>query len=728
MLVAGGVLMLLSGVAKIHWPGPVPVVLAALGGLPLVGLSFVVLLRSGLWAAPILGITLAIGVLVDAVRRAPAAETRWNTIPSIAAAAAVGTGAYGVLGLLAPHTVPVAPASWLAAIHRPLSLAMLGAPALLILGWVLPHIRAATQIAAAIPLGILAVGLAFTGRWPGVVVYGVPAVFLAAQPLLQRMMDRRVAERHAEPPASARFEVATEAAVWGFVVMMALVGIVAQAPEERLALAVLTLITSAFTVSWYHLRSLRVSRMQQTVIGVAVYSFLGAVLVQVTGGMRSPYFFVYTLPIIAIAWTRAPKAIIVPLAIPLAALLLETVLGLRAGASPIGAMLAAALPRAAGLLLISGFSYLLARRALDEQTRVREAHLRLQTVMDHMAEGLVAVDAQGRVTMSNPAVRTLLGLGGDLTGHSLSDVLSLRRMDGSRMGWSDHPVGRALAGHRVPAERVIAAGPEGPIPLAVAATPLAGMHGPQGAIVLLRDARAEVEMERMRDDFFFIASHELRTPLTIMKGNLEMALEGASDGPTKTAVQEALASVARLARMVNDFLDAARLEHGAVAMRIEEGFLPDLVRQALATIRPDAERKGLALVYRETPAPPAVRMDVERTLQILLNLLGNSVRYATEGRIEVWHESDGGVVETLVRDAGPGIAPEHHERLFTRFGQVERGLTRGSGGSGLGLYISRKLAEQMGGTVVLKQSAPGQGSTFALRLAAAGSPRPDGRT
>jgi signal transduction histidine kinase len=270
----------------------------------------------------------------------------------------------------------------------------------------------------------------------------------------------------------------------------------------------------------------------------------------------------------------------------------------------------------------------------------------------------------------------------------------------------------------VPTERVTATHPEGPLPLAIAATPLADGRGGSAAIVLLRDVRAEVELERMRDDFFFIASHELRTPLTVMKGNLELAQEAAPDGPLRKTIAEALASVLRLIRIVNDYLDAARLDHGTLTVRLEDGFMADLVRQAVETIRPDAERKGLQIAYRESAGLPAVRMDVERTLQILLNLLGNSVRYTSRGHIEVWHEVHDGMVETLVRDTGAGIAPEHHARLFTRFGQVGRGLTRTSGGSGLGLYISRKLAEQMGGSVVLKHSAPGQGSTFALRLPA----------
>jgi signal transduction histidine kinase len=130
----------------------------------------------------------------------------------------------------------------------------------------------------------------------------------------------------------------------------------------------------------------------------------------------------------------------------------------------------------------------------------------------------------------------------------------------------------------------------------------------------------------------------------------------------------------------------------------------------------------VTLTSARPAALPPVRMDAERTLQILVNLIGNGIRYTARGGIEITHVVEDGAVETHVRDTGVGIAPEHHPRLFTRFGQIERGLTRAPGGSGLGLYISRKLAEQMGGTVVLKESAPGRGSTFVLRLPVAAVP------
>jgi two-component system phosphate regulon sensor histidine kinase PhoR len=725
VFVMGGVLALLSFAARNRWPAPLAVGLAVLGALPLLGMSAAVVAGGGPWLAPITGLALGLGMVVDAFRRAgpePTADQAARPVPTLAAVVAAVTAVFGVQALFLAHTLRISPASWLGAAREPLGAALLAGAVALAVGWVVPRLRAASQVLGALPLLVVAAGLIPVGRWPGTLAYGLLGAALAAEPALHRVLRQRIAERAEESRAVADYEVATETAAWGFVTLIALAGIVGTDGENRLALAVLALVTSLFTIYWFHLRSVRGAGLSRTITGVSIYSFLVAFLVALTGGMRSPYFFVYTLPIIALAWTRAPQTIIVPLAIPLAAVLTETALAWTGRDEPAGVLAAVAAPRVAGLLLVTGFSYLLARRNLGEQQRARAAHLQLQTVVENMAEGLVTVDAGGRVTLCNAAAATLLGSPAPVPGRRLGDLLVLQQPDGAPFGPRDHPLHRGLAGQRVPWQRARAITAAGATPIEVAVSPLADAQGPGGAVVLLRDVRAEVEMERMRDDFFFIASHELRTPLTVMKGNLELAVEAAADPGLRRTIEEALASVARLIRMVNDFLDAARLEQGSIAMRVEDVALPDLVRQAAETLRADADRKGIALVYRPAPLP-LVRADAERTLQILLNLLGNSVRYTTEGRVEVWHEVRDAAVETYVRDTGPGIAAEHHDRLFTRFGQVERGLTRTSGGSGLGLYISRRLAEAMGGSVRLVRSAPGEGSTFALALpiAAAGA-------
>lgn len=721
LFIAGGILTLLSYATKHRWPRVVPVALAVPGVLPLALLSAAIMWHARIWPATTLGLLFGAGVIVDAVRPLARPEGRWSHVPTIAVVAGLVTIGQGFLGFVTPASMRV-PHTALLGTHRVVaSVLMFAATAALITGWLSPRRRAATQVLAAIPLALYAAGFGLIGRWPGAATYGLLAVFLGLEPWLQGALRRRLYERDREPALVADYEVATEVAAWGFVMIIVFAGAVASSSEARFGLVVLAAVTTIFTLSWFHFRSVREAGLQQTVVGSAVYSFFIAIFVSLTGGIRSPLFFVYLLPIIALAWTRAPKAIAIPVVIPLSALLTEGVYALYAGRITPAVAIGETLPRAGGLVLVSAIAYMLARRNLDDQNRTRAVNLQLQAVLGNMDEGLVTVDATSRITLCNEAARSLLGTRDDVAGRPIHDILALRRLDGTPMAAASDPVRRALAGQKVPWERLLVSRAPGTA-LAVSATPLADSHGTTGAIVLLRDVRTEIEMERLRDDFFFIASHELRTPLTIMKGNLEIAAETAPEGVVRQTIAEALASVMRLIRMVNDYLDAARLEHGTLSMRVEEGHLADLVRQAVETIRPDADRKGLAVTYRETPGLPAVRLDLDRTLQILLNLLGNSLRYTAQGHIEVWHEVHDGVVETLVRDTGAGIAPEHHARLFTRFGQVERGLTRGSGGSGLGLYISQKLAEQMGGTVVLTHSVPGEGSTFALRLMAAGPP------
>jgi PAS domain S-box-containing protein len=717
VLVAGGVCTLLSYALRSRWTGRAPLLFAVLGAAPLISFGITFALRGALWSPPVVAIILGLAIIYDTLRASVPQHEQPRRLSSLGWLMLGLAIIHGLLALAVPGGLRLPGPSWLVNYRTIFGVSMLIAAEALAVAWFWPRGKPAMQIVASLPFLVLAVAFAMTRRQPAALTYAVLASALALETPLLDMMRRRLNERTNQPRGVTLYEITTEGAAWCFVVISAIAAATEPAVDRRFGVSVLALSVSAFTIFWFHFRSVQGARMVHTVMATAVYSFFGAVLVQLTGGLRSPYFFIYWLPVIALAWTRLPETIVIPLTIPIATMLTETMLAFRDSSTPPG-FVTLVIARVGGLLMIAGFSYALARRNQDDHTRARAARDQLETVLANMAEGLVAVDSQGVITICNPQARQLLGLEADPLGQLLSNVLKLRTNDGRAVEGSDHPVRRALDGDRVDWEQLLKSGSAGSLPVAVAATPMSRPSGERGAIVLIRDVRAEVEMDRMRDDFFFIASHELRTPLTVMKGNLEMALEIVSDGPLKKTIAESLNSVGRLIRMVNDFLDAARLEHGSIKLRMEESFLPDLVRQAVETMRPDAKRKGLEIHYQPVSGLAPVYMDAERTLQILLNLLGNAVRFTVRGRIDVSHTMVGDVVETLVRDTGPGIPQEQHGRLFTRFGQVDRGLTRTGGGSGLGLYISLKLAEQMGGTVVLKHSVPGEGSTFALRLRA----------
>ncbi|MDR7532477.1 MAG: PAS domain-containing sensor histidine kinase [Armatimonadota bacterium] len=693
--------------------------LAALATLPFVA-TLVHAAHMRVWMGVALAGAFALGLLLDTARP-------WHGVgraPRCSALAGVGLAtalAFAGLGLIAPGAFGWPAGAWLADALPYLIGGMGAAAALLAAGAVLPRARALAHAGAALPFLALAVGAGTIGRWVGVVTYGMLGAGLALEPWLLGLLQHRIQHRQAQSQSVAVFEFATEAVAWGFTLLVALVALLTDDPGRRVWLGAVTVASSLFTTAWYHLVP-ATGGICRTVFAATVYSALTTAFVWLTGGVHSPYFFLVFLPTLTLAWTHAPRTIIVPAVLPVAGMLAEAVLAVRSGVPAPGTVVAVGVPRLVGLLLVSGLAYVLAMRNLQGRRKVEESHRQLQTVLTHMAEGLVCTDSAGRIQLCNPVAAALVGrTPEDVHGAPMTVAMPFRQLDGAPLAPAAHPLRRALGGQPVPWLRVqLAATPA--LPVAVTATPLRDDGHLRGAVVLLRDARAEVEMERVREDFFFIASHELRTPLTVMKGNLEMALEADPPEAVRAALEDALASTTRLIRMVNDFLDAARLEHGALTVRVEDGDLCLLVQQAIDTLRPDAERKGLMLTYVAPAALPPVRMDAERTLQILVNLIGNGIRHTTRGGVEITHAVEDHVVETCVRDTGAGIAPEQHERLFTRFGQLERGLTRTTGGSGLGLYISRKLAEQMGGTVVLKASTVGRGSTFALRLPAAAVP------
>jgi CheY-like chemotaxis protein len=184
---------------------------------------------------------------------------------------------------------------------------------------------------------------------------------------------------------------------------------------------------------------------------------------------------------------------------------------------------------------------------------------------------------------------------------------------------------------------------------------------------------------------------------------------------------ERVASASRsLLAIVNDVLDFSKLEAGEVSLAPRATAPAVLVSEAVELFEQAAAEKGLALAFEaDEDLPAAVRVDPERTRQVLVNLIGNAVKFTDHGGVSVRlvYDAATGRLAVAVADTGPGIPAAHRERLFQRFTQVDGSSTRSKGGSGLGLSISRKLAQAMGGEISLK-SRVGRGSTFTLVLPA----------
>ena len=233
-------------------------------------------------------------------------------------------------------------------------------------------------------------------------------------------------------------------------------------------------------------------------------------------------------------------------------------------------------------------------------------------------------------------------------------------------------------------------------------------------------ARQEAEVaNRVKAEFLASMSHELRTPLNAIGGYVDL-VEMGIHGPVTPAQREALGRVKmsqqHLLTLINDVLTFARVEAGRIDLDLREHAASALLATIEPLVAPLAEAKQIALSVGGCDPSVVLVADAERTRQVLLNLVGNAIKFTQPGgRVQLECEQRGGWVEIRVADDGPGIAPEKQQSIFDPFVQVERSFSNPREGVGLGLAISRDLARAMGGELGVA-SVPGAGSTFVLQL------------
>ena len=226
--------------------------------------------------------------------------------------------------------------------------------------------------------------------------------------------------------------------------------------------------------------------------------------------------------------------------------------------------------------------------------------------------------------------------------------------------------------------------------------------------------RELAEASRAKDEFLANTSHELRTPLNSILGLSKLILDGLCSSPQeeRELLRDVFTSAQHLLGLVNDILDIGRIEAGKVTLQIEDVNPRHLLDSALPLIAVQAAEKRLELRDETTGmALPLVRADEGRLRQVLLNLLGNAVKFTPQGSVTVRAASDDpGFLRLEVEDTGMGVPPEKREEVFEKFVQVGPALTRRSSGSGLGLAISRRLVEMMGGRIKLEAARSGPGA------------------
>jgi len=241
------------------------------------------------------------------------------------------------------------------------------------------------------------------------------------------------------------------------------------------------------------------------------------------------------------------------------------------------------------------------------------------------------------------------------------------------------------------------------------------------AALAVDNARAYEEARRanrLKDDFLATLSHELRTPLNAILGYARMLRTGVMSAERQVrAVEIVERSASSLTQIVEDVLDVARITSGKLRLNLQPVQLPSVVNDAVGTMQPAADVKGITIGVHIDPAVGTVRADADRLQQVVWNLVSNAVKFTPSGgRVDVRVETQPGHVVISVTDTGIGFPQEFAPHLFERFRQADSGFARKHGGLGLGLAIARHLVELLGGTIDAFSEGKGKGATFRVVL------------
>lgn len=343
-------------------------------------------------------------------------------------------------------------------------------------------------------------------------------------------------------------------------------------------------------------------------------------------------------------------------------------------------------------------------------TSVASEHERQIGLFNSMTEGVLVLDAEGRVQMTNQAFERLFDLTFNPKGRLL--IEAVRSHDLLAL------VTKVSREGRPETLEINPAGKENLVVEVNGAPFSASDKKLLGVVLVFHDVTRVKQLENTRQEFVANVSHELRTPLHLIKGAAETLAEGAKGDPESASrfLQMILKHTDRLTFLIEDLLTISKLESGQVLMNFQRQPVAPIVRRVVEDLQQKAGERTVTL-RNEIPPNLEAHLDSDRIQQVFLNLIDNAIHYGAAGGwvLITGAEQPDGTVLLAIEDNGPGIPSEAQERVFERFFRLNRARSREHGGTGLGLSIVKHIVQAHGGQVWV-ESAPEKGARFCFKL------------
>ena len=351
-----------------------------------------------------------------------------------------------------------------------------------------------------------------------------------------------------------------------------------------------------------------------------------------------------------------------------------------------------------------------------------------QAVLGAVADGVLAIDPNGNIRIINPAAEKIIGWSnGDATGLNFESVFKIVDKTGRGLVENSHPIHIALRSFSKFESRefFLKTFGEKTAPISISINPIDSQNS--GLVVVFRNIAKEIQENREQTEFISTASHEMRTPVASIEGYLGLALNPSTatiDQRARTYLEKAHENTKHLGQLFQDLLDISKAEDGRLK---NEPVVLDAVefsRDIWDGLKGKADEKNLEYIFEldekksgEKILAPVyyIRADRDHLREVLNNLFENAIKYTPSGRVSVGVSGDNENVFMSIKDSGIGIPAEDIPHLFQKFYRVDNSETREIGGTGLGLYLSRKLVEAIGGDLDL-ESEYKKGSVFTVRL------------